>query len=279
MSTYGPEIAVASRLAREAGIAIERVRLAGFDALSKRDRTPVTEADLASDRILTEGLTAAFPADGLLSEESGYGPGTSGRTWILDPLDGTEGFIEGAAGYAVHVGLHQHGRAVAGVVYEPHSDRLYHAALGSGAWLEEGSTPPRRLRVSDRTELDQMPMVTSSSLPADTRRDLLDAIGLANGGTVRSVGAKIGAIVRHEADIYVSAHPISYWDSCAPLVVLLEAGGRLTLADGRDLRFPLGSEAMARVSRGDFQHAGPFLASNATRHEELLERVGARLGW
>ena len=239
----------------------------------------MTEADLASDGILVAGLAAAFPDDGRLSEESGYSPGRSGRTWVLDPLDGTEGFIEGASGYAVHVGLLHAGRPVVGVVYEPRTDRLYYAATDQGAWLEEPGSEARQVHVSTRDVASDMPMISSSTLPGDTRERLLGTVGLADGGTIRSVGAKVGAMVRHAADVYVSAHPVCYWDSCAPLVVLEEAGGKLTLADGTPFQFALDSGPLARATRQQFQHGGPFLATNGTVHAQLLSAVSELLAW
>jgi 3'-phosphoadenosine 5'-phosphosulfate (PAPS) 3'-phosphatase len=108
-----------------------------------------------------------------------------------------------------------------------------------------------------------MPLVTSSTIDADLRQRLL-AVGLADGGMLRSVGIKVGELVTGAADVYVSHHPVKFWDSCAPLVVLWEAGGVATHLDGTPFSFtPAGGSA---------RHAGgPFVISNATRHEPLRQ--------
>ena len=265
------ELRTACRLAREAGAAIEHVRRTGFEAMTKADESPVTRADLAADAILSRGLTDAFPMDGYLSEESARLEGRSGRTWIIDPLDGTKGFIRGVDGYAVQVGLVEGNDAVLGVVFEPLNNRLYHAVKGQGTTLESPLTGTRRLRVSSRSLYPEMPLIASSSLRKSLRDEVVGSLGLAQGSAARSVGIKVGHLLRHNADVYVSPHPVHYWDSCAPWVILREAGGRWTTPGGDDLQFDLAGEHV--------HHPGPFIASNGTRHDDLRRDIGAILGW
>ncbi|MCB9788305.1 MAG: 3'(2'),5'-bisphosphate nucleotidase CysQ [Deltaproteobacteria bacterium] len=267
------EVAVATRLARAAGAAIERIRQEGFQAHRKADRSLVTRADLAAEALLREGLSEAFPDDGLLSEETaGLVASASGRTWVVDPLDGTHAYVHGQAGYAVQVGLVDRGEPVLGVVYEPLFSRLYRASRGAGAWLESpDDDAPVRLHVSERRERARMPLVTSTSMDADERAALIRGLGLADAGGSRSVGCKVGYLVRQQADVYVSEHPVHLWDSLAPLVVLLEAGGAMSLADGTPLAYDLSPEGRL--------HPGPFVASNGTDHEALCDEVRTLLRW
>lgn len=257
------ELALAIRLAREAGAAIERIRERGFTTQEKLDRSPVTEADLAADAVIRAGLTAAYPGDGILSEESGATPGPPrARTWVVDPLDGTEAFVDGKArGYAVQIGLLSGEAAVLGVVYEAHEDRLWWAVRGQGTHLEDAGVVSGPLRVSARDDLAEMPLITSTRVDLERLARLL-AVGLPDGGRLRSVGVKVGELVSGRADVYVSEHPISYWDSCAPLVVLEEAGGVITHLDGAPFEYALDPARGAR-------HDGPLVASNGTRHAEL----------
>ncbi len=266
-ATWDAPLRVAMDLAQRAGEAIERIRREGFVEGVKSDASPVTRADLESDRIIREGLQAAFPDDGVLTEESGAFAGSrSGRTWIVDPLDGTEGFVQGSGDYAVHVALVDGDRPVLGVVYEPDTQRLYHAIAGVGAFLAAGGGGTiRQLKVSRRDAPAEMPLVTSSRIAEPARQRLVTTLGVADGGQVRSVGFKIGKIVRREADVYYSVHPVHYWDSCAPLVVLEAAGGHMTLLDGRPLTFD--------VACPGYEHEGPFVASNGTRHEALCHAL------
>lgn len=265
------ELEIACRLARKAGAAIESVREAGIEAFTKEDQSPVTQADLASDAILRAGLTEAFPEDGLLSEESGFRPGVSGRTWIIDPLDGTKAFIRGVEGYAVQIGLIDRGQPVLGVVYEPQPDRLYRAVTGGGAFLEAAGERVTRLRVSAHVDRAEMTLVASTSLRNSRRQQLVDTLGFAAGHPVRSVGVKVGHIVRRRADVYVSPHPVHFWDSCGPLVVLLESGGLWTHEDGRPPAFDLAASNPV--------HRGPFVVSNGTGQSELVREIGQVLGW
>ncbi|MGB0589942.1 MAG: 3'(2'),5'-bisphosphate nucleotidase CysQ family protein [Myxococcota bacterium] len=256
------ELRVACVLAQEAGAAIEGIRAAGFKEESKSDRTPVTEADLASDRILRRGLLEAFPEDSLLSEESENHVGGSCRTWIIDPLDGTRGFINDVEGYAVQIGLVVDEAPVLGVVYEPRHGRLYFATRGHGATLREGGVE-RLVRVSPRDDFSLMTMVASSSLAQDKRTALRAHLGVSREVVMRSVGSKVGALVRQNADIYVSSHPVKYWDSCGPLVILEEAGGVWTHLDGSPLSFSMSTTIPI--------HGGPFLVSNGHRHAEACQ--------
>jgi 3'-phosphoadenosine 5'-phosphosulfate (PAPS) 3'-phosphatase len=267
------ELEVAAALAQTAGAAIERIRLEGFSAERKADRSLVTRADLAAEALIRRGLIDAFPGDGLLSEESaGIIATTSGRTWVVDPLDGTHAYVHGQPGYAVQIGLLDGGLPVLGVVYEPLFGRLYQAIRGRGAWL---STPedatPRRLSVSSRALRSEMALITSTSMKGDERERLRSGLGLADAGGLRSVGCKVGTLVRQVADVYVSEHPVHLWDSLAPLVVLQEAGGAMTLADGSAMLYDLAPEHR--------YHPGPFLASNDTAHAALCEETRRLLGW
>lgn len=264
------ELAVAARLAREAGAAIEAVRRDGFEALTKADTTPVTAADLAADRVITDGLAAAYPDDRVLSEESGFAPGaftSCARAWVVDPLDGTEAFVDGTIrGYAVQIGLLVAGRPALGVVYEPRADRLWWAVRDAGAFEERDGARGGPLAVSARGAADARPLVTSTTIDRARRRRLLD-LGLIDGGELRSVGVKVGELVSGAADVYVIHHPVSYWDTCAPLVVLEESGGALTDLLGRPLAFDL--EAPSPT------HPGPLVASNNRDHAALCARVRA----
>ena len=265
---YVHELDVTSELVRQAGELVESIRGEGFVTTRKVDHSPVTRADTASDALIRSTLAAAFPDDAILSEESNVlTEGTSRRTWVIDPLDGTRGFVAGTEDYAVQVGLLVDDRPVLGVVFEPASGRLYRAASSWGATVEEPGTEPKTLSVSDRQEASSMPMVTSSSLSGGSRREILDATGLRDGGTCHSVGVKVGRVVRGVADVYYSSHPVSYWDSCAPLVILQESGGVLTDLGGRPLAYDL--------SRGTWNHQGSFVASNGRLHAATCDAIRA----
>ena len=110
-----------------------------------------------------------------------------------------------------------------------------------------------------------MPLITSTTIAHDIRSKVLSSTGLTDGGTVRSVGCKVARLVLGEADVYLSHHPVKYWDSCGPLVILLEAGGRWSDLEGRPYRL--------EVSRGLTRHPTPFVASNGCIHDMLCAEM------
>src|SRR5256885_6846016 len=139
---YRHELQVALRLAREAGAAI----LGYYDSPLQIERKidaeeytePVTQADKAANELIVSGLGREFPNDGILAEESVDTERrlSKRRVWMIDPLDGTNGFIARDGDFAVQIGLAIDGVSVLGVVYQPLTDVLYRATRGRGAWVE-----------------------------------------------------------------------------------------------------------------------------------------------
>ena len=120
------ELDVAIRLARQAGEAILEHYQTGLAVHKKEGDEPVTLADRVADDLIVRGLRAAFPHDGLLTEESDDDPSRleKERVWIVDPLDGTTEFISGTGDFSVQIALTVAGRPVLGVVYQPTADLL-----------------------------------------------------------------------------------------------------------------------------------------------------------
>ena len=199
-------------------------------ATAKHDASPVTAADHAANDAILEILAREAPGWAVLSEESRDDPARLARerVWIVDPLDGTREFIAQNGEFAVMIGLAEAGRAVLGAVYLPAADVLYLAAAGEGAWLEAEGTRTRLLcpPVAPGTPLR---LVGSRSHPDPLLVRMQEALGITDVKPSGSVGVKCGLIARGERDLYV--HPVPYlkeWDTCAPEVVLREAGGTVT---------------------------------------------------
>src|SRR6476659_10350814 len=165
---YGQELRIALELAREAGAAILDLYEGPLDIEQKAnadDREPVTQADRLANEIIVARLRQEFPGDGILAEES---IDTShrlqkSRVWMIDPLDGTTGFIDGNGDFAVQIGLTENGECVLGVVYQPLSGVLYRAIRGGGTWIERPEMEAERARVSEHTELATMRLAASRS--------------------------------------------------------------------------------------------------------------------
>ena len=260
------ELKEAVRIADEAGEILRQARLGSLKTKRKADNSIVTEADLASDELISSELRRLFPADGILSEESAYVRGESGRTWVIDPLDGTSGYANGGDDYAVQIGLIADGKPVLGVVAEPETRRIYRAINGVGTFMSSDATSTmRQLRVSKAQDLADMALVVSARFPRDNVQHLSEVLKVNSVIQAPSVGCKVGKLTRREVDLYYSVHPVSYWDSCAPLVVLEAAGGMMTSPDGSALSYDF--------NQTNFQHSTPLVASNGHIHSACCEKI------
>jgi 3'(2'), 5'-bisphosphate nucleotidase len=252
-------------LARRAGAVVLRHRHPDLEVSHKAHDEPVTRADRESNDLILAGLRAAFPDDAVLSEESAavgeYR--TAARAWIVDPLDGTRDYVRGLPGFAVMIGLCLDGRPALGVVYQPLGDVTYRAAVGQGAVVEEaGGTRP--LRVSPTRDPRGCRLVSSASHRMATIDQVKGALAIDDVISLGSVGLKLGLIARAERDLYVNPEGFSkLWDSCAPAVILTEAGGRLTDIHGRQLDYRC----------AEVRHLDGLLASNGLMHDAVVAAI------
>ncbi len=260
------ELEVALRLAKEAGARVLALRESGLTVDRKAYDEPVTEADRQASQIICDGLRAAFPDDGLLSEEApdDHSRLTKERVWMIDPIDGTNDFIRGDAGFAIMIGLLVGDRPALGCVYQPVGDRLYYATLGGGTFVVEGSAAPRKVHVSDVSEPAQARMVISKSHRDPIIDQVRTALGTDDELNVGSVGLKLSLIARGDRDLYVNPRGHSkLWDALGPEVILREAGGVLTNAHGGPIRYR--GELLGNVDG--------LVASNGVLHEQVLARL------
>ena len=198
--TYDHELRVALDLAREAGAAIlefyegplQIEQKYGFD-----DREPVTQADRVANELIVNALRKEFPNDGILAEESVDTAHRldKPRVWMIDPLDGTNGFIDGNGDFAVQIGLAEDGECVLGVVYQPLTDLLYHAVRGQGAWIIRPDLAPERAAVSDQKDLSRMRLAASRSHRSPRMDKVVKALRVREEIRRGSVGIKVGLIV------------------------------------------------------------------------------------
>jgi len=231
---------LAVRAARAAGEAtLRHFRVPGLEVETKADASPVTRADREAERILRETIGAAFPDDGILGEEEGATPGTSGHLWILDPVDGTLSFVRGVAQYGTLVGLEVEGRAVLGVAYLPALGEMMYAARGLGAWWVDGLGGPREERRPARVSSVDRPadaFLCHTSVGGFIRTGRLDAfLRLRDAvGRDRGWGDCYGhlLVATGRADIMVDP-VLSPWDCAALQPIVEEAGGAFRDLSGR----------------------------------------------
>lgn len=213
----------------------------------------VSAADRRAEKTLFEELSKARPGYGFLMEEQGAVEGTDkSHRWIVDPLDGTTNFLHGLPIFAINVALEREGQIVAGLTYNPIADEMYVAEKGQGAWLNN-----RRLRVSARRDIADgligcgVPPLGRAPLHPRFKAEL--SAVMARAGNVRRMGAAaldlaLVAGGRFDAFWERGLHP---WDMAPGMLLVREAGGFVSDADGGDAIFQTGSicvgnEAMHR---------------------------------
>ena len=278
LTTYGPEWSASLRLGDEAELerwltfALGMADIADATALgafrrdlevsTKPDRTFVTEADRAIEESLRARIGDAFPDHGIVGEEFGTSDPDAAVRWYLDPIDGTHNFMRGVPLFGTLLGIERDGELQVGVVSAPAIGGRWYARRGGGAWAVDtgrvGVGEPRRIAVSKVSAIRDMQLLYGSaqdvvaSGKAPGFGDLIDDVwrdrGFGDfwGYTLVAEGAAEAMV---ESDL-------SSWDMAGPMVVVEEAGGRMTTFDGRRS-----------------VHERTAVASNGILHDEVLRRL------
>ena len=264
------EIQVATELARDAGAILLAHYHSPFLVEQKinalLEMEEVTAADREANDLIVHRLLTEFPDDGILAEESKDTERrlTKDRVWLIDPMDGTKNFIQRDGDFAVQIGLAINGEAVAGVVYQPVRDVLYRAARGDGSWLEAKDKSAARMQVSPENDPHKMVLASSRSHRSPRMERVVDSFGFKKETRRGSVGVKVGLIAEQQADIYLHLSPSTkQWDTCAPEVILVEAGGRLTDLFGQPLRY----------NGVRIDNRNGIVATNGAAHEMVIENL------
>jgi len=228
---------------------------------------PVTIADKAASRIIVEGLAAEFPNDAILSEEEADDAEfriKNERVWIIDPIDGTAGFVKKDGDFAVQIGLAIDGEAVLGVVMLPFHNVLYRAVRYEGAFAEYEESEPKELRASENSEFSKMTLAFSRNHPSKGITAILDGFKFQSEIQRGSIGLKVGLIAEQQADAYIHLSPrTKLWDTCAPQIILEEAGGKLTDLFGESYRYDV----------ADLQNHGGIVATNGVSHDAVIKHL------
>ena len=228
---------------------------------------PVTEADREASRIIVEGLAATFPDDAILSEEEVDDTKrrlSKERVWIIDPIDGTSGFVEKNGDFAIQIGLAIGGDAVLGVVYQPFHDVLNYATKNGGSYMSVAGEDAVPMTVSKLTDFDFMTMAVSRSHATPRIERIIEYFKFGNVARRGSVGLKVSLIASQECDIYIHPSPrTKLWDTCAPQIILEEAGGRLTDIFGGEIRY----------NRELLPNLNGVLATNGISHDAAVKHL------
>lgn len=241
-----------------------RDRFGGVQNVRRKENVSsiVTDVDLASEALILDRIRQKFPDHNIVAEESGFEDHASDWTWVVDPLDGTSNYAAGIPWYGVMVAAMNNARPVLAAMYLPHDRALYLAERGKGATCND-----QTIHVTSSVQLDHVLVayaVDSCRDPDQTRRQVLGFSRLLN--HVRNVRAtnclvdfaltsdgRLGGCINHSTKI---------WDIAAAMLVLEEAGGRMTNLDGTPLDFNLGADVCDRTYA--------VMGANPTLHSRLL---------
>jgi len=262
MSTPSALLKVMSDAARKAARGLNRDfgELAELQVSRKGAADFVSAADIKAEESLFESLSKARPGYSFLGEERGLIEGTDKtHTWIVDPLDGTTNFLHAIPHFAINIALQREGVIVAAVTYNPVSNDLFWAEKGKGAFVND-----RRLRVAARQRLDESVLATGIPFLGHGQHARflkeLHQISQRVAG-VRRFGAAaldLAWVAAGRMDGFWQ-RDLSAWDLAAGLLLVTEAGGKVTTAEG-------GEDVLA---------AGSVCAANLDLHPLILERLRA----
>ena len=223
-------------------------RRTDLEIFTKEDSSPVSSADLASNKLIVAGLKEGFPLDSIMSEEepSSHALGSEGRLWILDPLDGTRIFIEGRSHFAVLLGLCVDGQAEVGFIYVPARDLFISADRGVGVQCNN-----QVLKVSSNTSLGTGRLYCKRTGRVDKE--------LFTGLTQDSSEAFLLLCQGQIDGLVARRSKCQDWDLAAPVAVIEACGGRVSDENGEPLRFG-----------GAHSRCNQVVMSNGHVHEEVL---------
>ena len=226
-------------LAREAGRAILEVYASSFSVQEKEDRSPLTEADLRSEKLILAGLRRIAPEIPVLSEESVQVPYAArkgwSRLWVVDPLDGTKEFVQRNGEFTVNIALVDEHRPVLGIVHAPVLERDYYAAEGVGAFRSDARAAGRPIRAAKRGG-GPVRVVGSRSHRGSSLDAFLARVGPHELVEVGS-SLKLCLVAEGDADVYPRLGPTCEWDTAAGQCVLEQAGGQVLKLDGEPLAY------------------------------------------
>ncbi len=238
--------------AKAAGEVLLEQQRKGFSIAKKGRVNLVTEADLASERLIVERIRNRFPAHRILAEEGGRGGGDAKFRWVVDPLDGTTNYAHGYPCFCVSIGVESADELVAGVVFDPVRGELFTATRNGGAWLNGNP-----IHVSGEESLEDSLLCTGFSYQREEiagNLRLFSAVMMQARSVRRDGSAALDlccvACGRFDGFWELSLNP---WDVAAGMLIVREAGGKVTRFDG---------------TPGTI-HDRECLATNGRIHEEL----------
>jgi 3'(2'), 5'-bisphosphate nucleotidase len=205
----------------------------------KEDKSPVTKADLAADKIIASGLSALYPEVPIISEERPAPPYEERKSWnsfwLVDPLDGTEDFLQRTGNFTVNIALIERTRPILGVIYLPLQEVLYFADA-SGAFKQLPGEEPGRIQVRKDAALNDLRAVESGLHLKESERQFIKRNGIEH---CRQVGSaiKFCLVAEGEADVYYQGGHNWEWDTAAGQAIVERAGGAVVEGSRKPLSY------------------------------------------
>lgn len=251
------ELKDAIQAAKKAGEEVLKIYNTDFK-VEYKGKEPLTQADLISQKVIFSYLEKYDY--GIISEENkdDLSRMEKDRVWIIDSLDGTSDFVSRTGEFSIMIGLAYKGEPVLGVVYSPTDDKLYYAEKGKGAYLGD-----ERLRVSDISSISEARFLFSRHHFSDELKQFAEKnnIQVIHKG---SMGLKICLIAEGKAEATINlSDKTCQWDTCAPEIILMEAGGEIT--DLQAKRF--------MYNRKQLNNPNGVIASNGRIHEQIIKSI------
>lgn len=244
-------------LAIQAGkITLEYYNSPKLTIISKADSSPVTQGDRLAEEFLRREIKKQFPSDGIIGEEYGTEEGTSGRKWIMDPIDGTKTFIHGVPLYGTLLALEEEGEITHGAIVMPALNEYVVAAKGRGCFWND-----RPCKVSSTATLAESTFVTTDDIRFRNRLGHEHYQRLCNSVKLyRNWGDCYGylLVATGRADLMIDAK-ITVWDIAPMAIIATEAGGRYTTFSGEATHY-----------------GNDFVMSNGLIHQEVLDMLNDR---
>jgi myo-inositol-1(or 4)-monophosphatase len=242
-----------AEIVREAGRLAVSMSGAQLKHWTKHGDSPVTEADIAVDRLLRERLTRLAPDCGWLSEETEDDRARLGsrRLWVVDPIDGTRAYLAGRTEWSVSVALVDNGRPVVGAVFAPAEDGLYLAAAGEGA-TRDGAL----LAAKAGDSFEAARVAGPKPMIAELETSLPGIVGVPK---VHSLALRLARVASGQLDVAFASKSSHDWDLAAADLIVHEAGGAFGTLDGQT----------ARYNSAEVRH-GALIASERARYQRLI---------
>ena len=246
----------------KAGDKILEIYESNFQVEKKADNSPITKADLESNKIIKESLLQTGIS--ILSEEDADDKSRmdSDKVWIVDPLDGTQDFVNKTGEFTVMIGLVENYIPIMGLVYWPTERKLYFAENGFGAFCHNSQGWTKILVRNVEEVANSLALVSRHHL-SDKEKKMLDHLKIKN---IASIGSslKVMEIATGRADVYLTGtNKMKQWDTAASHCIISEAGGRMTDIFGNDLVYNTDS----------VNHENGLLVTNGFVHEKIVSKI------